>query len=124
MRVLYVEDNRINAILFEETLRMHGGVELRIAEDGAEALDVVKDWTPDLLVLDAHLPDMTGYEVLTALRRQPALVGTPAFMCSADASASDQQSARDAGFVGYWAKPIHIPTVRADLDRLFPPDKG
>jgi CheY-like chemotaxis protein len=120
MRVLYVEDNRINAILFEETLRMHGGAELKLAEDGREALEMVQDWLPELLVLDANLPDMTGFEVLSLLRQVPGLEQTPAIMCSANATPGDQRQAQDAGFVGYWSKPIHIPSVRADLDRLFP----
>ncbi|CAN5797582.1 N/A [soil metagenome] len=123
MRVLYVEDNRINAILFEETLRMHGGVELRIAENGAEALEMVEEWAPDVLVLDAHLPGMTGYDVLASLRQQPGLADTPAFMCSADATPEDVKRAHAAGFVGYWAKPIDIPAMRADLDRLFPGER-
>ena len=83
--MLYVEDNRINAILFEEAVRMRGGIELQVAEDGAEALALARHWQPEVLVLDAHLPDMSGYELLLRLRELPALAGVPAFMCSADA---------------------------------------
>ncbi|HEV7913657.1 MAG TPA: ATP-binding protein, partial [Albitalea sp.] len=85
LRLLYVEDNPINAILFEEAIRLREGVELRLAEDGAEALDQVRDWRPDVLVLDSHLPGMNGFELLGVLRRQPGLDAVPAFMCSADA---------------------------------------
>ena len=119
MRVLYVEDNRINAILFEEMVRMHGGIELQIAEDGAEALEIVANWIPELLVLDAHLPDVTGFELLVRLRQVESLQRVPAIMCSADAGAHDRQRAADAGFVGYWAKPIDVTAVRADLSRLL-----
>jgi len=118
LRMLYVEDNRINAILFEEALRLRGGVELRVAEDGAEALALVQEWPPEVLVLDAHLPDMTGYDVLRQLRELPALSAAPAFMCSADASAQDKVRAAQAGFIGYWTKPIDVNLVIGDLDRL------
>ena len=125
MRVLYVEDNRINAVLLEETLRLHGEVDVRVAETGQEALALVQEgWTPDLLVLDAHLPGMTGYEVLERLKHEPGLADTPAIMCSADAGDEDRQRAANAGFISYWAKPIDVLAIRADLARLFPDAPG
>jgi CheY-like chemotaxis protein len=119
LRMLYVEDNRINAILFEETMRLHGGIELKVAEDGAEALALAGDWPPDVLVLDAHLPDMNGFDVLLRLRALPGLADVPAYMCSADAMDDDLQRATDAGFAGYWTKPIDIARVTPDLEPLL-----
>ncbi len=118
LRMLYVEDNRINALLFEEAIKLRGGVELRIAEDGDEALALVEQWPPEVLVLDANLPGMTGYELLLELRKRPALADAPAFMCSADAMPDDVRRARSAGFLGYWTKPIDIARVMSDLDAL------
>jgi PAS domain S-box-containing protein len=118
VRMLYVEDNPVNAILFEEAIKLRGGVELRVAQDGAEGLEMVERWQPDVLVLDAHLPGMSGYEVLARLRRHPGLADTPAFMCSADAMPEDLERARRAGFAGYWTKPIDIAHVMSDLDAL------
>jgi PAS domain S-box-containing protein len=118
MRLLYVEDNRINALLFEEAMRVLGGFDLRVAEDGAEALAMVGDWTPQVLVLDANLPDMSGFEVLRRLRELPALADVPAYMCSADAMPEDLERARLAGFDGYWTKPIDMAIVSADLESL------
>jgi PAS domain S-box-containing protein len=118
LRLLYVEDNRVNALLFGEAVRVMGNVELRVAEDGREAIETVAGWQPDLLVLDAHLPGMTGYEVLEQLRKRPGLERTPAVMCSADAMPDDLARARRAGFVGYWTKPIDLSRVMADLQRF------
>ena len=120
LRMLYVEDNRINAILFEEAMRLHGSIELKVAEDGAEALSVARAWPPQVLVLDANLPDMNGYDVLARLRALPDLADVPAYMCSADAHDDDLQRARDAGFAGYWTKPIDIARVMVDLQALRP----
>ncbi|MBX3608073.1 MAG: response regulator, partial [Piscinibacter sp.] len=118
LRLLYVEDNRINALLFEEAMRVLGGCELRVAEDGESALAEVRDWIPEVLVLDAHLPDMSGHEVLRRLREMPALAQVPAYMCSADAMPEDIRRAMDAGFTGYWTKPIEMAVVAAELDAL------
>jgi len=118
MRLLYVEDNRINALLFEEALRPHHWIELRVAYDGAEALAVAPEWQPQVLVLDSHLPDTTGTELLTRLRALPALGGVPAFMCSADAMPDEVERGLAAGFMGYWTKPIDFDIVLADLRRV------
>ncbi len=121
LRMLYVEDNRVNAMLFSAMLTQRGGVELHIAEDAAEALALVVGWTPDVLVLDANLPDMSGYELLGALRSQLGLTLIPAFMCSADAQAEDIARAMNSGFTGFWPKPIDIRQVLADLLPYVPP---
>ncbi len=118
MRVLYVEDNRINAMLFEEALRPYPQLELSIAEDGQMALSMALETQPEVLVLDAHLPGMSGFQVLEALRMLPALANVPAYMCSADAMPEDLVKAEKAGFVGYWTKPIDITAVTTELCRL------
>lgn len=118
MRLLYVEDNRINALLFEEMLMRHPSVELRVAETGAEAVELALSWPPDVLVLDAHLPDTSGHELLPRMRSLPGLATVPAFMCSADSQPEDLQRARDGGFDGYWTKPIDVPRVISDLESL------
>jgi CheY-like chemotaxis protein len=118
LRVLYVEDNRINAILFEEAVRLCGGVELRIAESGAEALAIARAWQPEVLVLDAHLPDTDGYALLPRLRALPELSGVPAYMCTADAVEHEERRAAAAGFSGYWSKPIDVGRVMDALNDL------
>ncbi len=117
LRMLYVEDNRLNAILFEEAMRMHNPqIELRVAEDGDQALLLAQDWQPEVLVLDAHLPGASGFDVLRMLRALPGLDNVPAYMCSADAMPDDVKRAYEAGFIGYWTKPINVSSVLADIE--------
>ena len=118
IRVLYVEDNRVNAMLFEAVLGARPDIDLRIAETGWEALDVVDTWIPDVLVLGANLPDIHGVRLLRQMRELEALKNTPAFMCSADALEEDVQVARAAGFGNYWTKPVDFNKVLADLRGL------
>ena len=109
MRVLYVEDDRVNAIVFLESVRNDARLECQVAEDGTRALELARAWHPQLLVLDAHLGDTDGFKLLEKIRCEvPALANTPAVMCSADTWPEDRQRARDAGFVDYWAKPLEI----------------
>jgi CheY-like chemotaxis protein len=119
LRMLYVEDNRLNAVLFEEAMRMREDIELQCFETAAETIAFLQTeppWRPDLIVLDANLPDSTGYDLLKQLRVLDGLEQTPAFMCSADAYADDLVRAKQAGFVGYWTKPLDLAQVNQDID--------
>ena len=118
MHLLYVEDDRISTIVFQESLRMHGLTNLRIAENCEEGLAIAREWPPEVLVLDANLPDGTGIEMLSRLRALPGLADVPAFMCSANSLPEDVKAALAAGFDGYWMKPIDIACVIADLTSL------
>ncbi|GIX25451.1 MAG: hypothetical protein KatS3mg122_2682 [Caldimonas sp.] len=118
LRLLYVEDNPVNALLFREAMTLCEHIELQVAEDGERAFDLVRHWRPDVIVLDAHLPGMSGFDVLQGLRRDHGLHDIPAFMCSADAMPEDIERARQAGFAGYWTKPIALPQVLADIARV------
>ena len=117
MRVLYVDDDRINALLFVETCRLAGNVEVRTTFCGAEALDLARQWVPELLVIDLHLPDTTGYELLAALRHSLGQPDLPAILCTADEAALVEQPAREAGFSGCWSKPVELQTVLSELAR-------
>ena len=114
-RVLYVEDNPLNVLLFEEALRHELGVELRVAVSGEAALALVEHWTPELLIIDMNLPGATGTELLHALRLRPALADAPAVVCSADAMPDDRERALAAGFDHYWTKPIDVRALPAAI---------
>jgi CheY-like chemotaxis protein len=119
LRVLYAEDDRVCALLMAQAMSGEPDIDLVIAEDGTEALAAVAGaWTPDLLVLDAHLPDTSGHALLARLRTLPGLLTVPACMCSADDLAEDHQRATDAGFDHYWTKPVPTSLVLACLRAL------
>lgn len=115
MRVLYVDDDRVNSLLFTETCRLADGVEVETAVTGAEACDLVRQWRPDFLVIDLHLPDTNGYALLATLRSLLAAPELPAFLCTAEEVRDVQASAREAGFDGCWTKPVQLQIVLAEL---------
>ena len=117
MRVLYVDDDRLNSLLFVETCKFAGAVEVETAGSGAEALNLAAHWRPDLLVIDLHLPDTTGYDLLPALRLALEMPALPAFLCTADEAPLVEQPAREAGFAGCWTKPVKLQQVLNELMR-------
>ena len=120
MRVLYVDDDRVQALLFAETCRVAGGVDVETADTGADALAIAPMWRPDLLVIDLHLPDMLGYALLPRLREQLAAPTLPAFLCTADAADQVAGPALAAGFDGCWPKPVPATTLLSELARRSP----
>ena len=118
MRVLYVEDNMYNLMLFDDVMRTRDDVEVRMAQNGAQGFEVAGSWLPDVLVLDGRLPDTHGIELLQRMRALPGLHATPAFMCSADTQPEHKVLAEQAGFAGYWTKPVDFDKVFDELDRV------
>jgi CheY-like chemotaxis protein len=121
MRVLYIDDDRVNTLLFVETCRLGAGIELETAASGAEALEIVGSWTPDLLVVDLHLPDTTGFALLPALRARAGQPTLPAILCTADTADMVAAPAQAAGFDDCWTKPVQLRQVMAELARRSRP---
>jgi CheY-like chemotaxis protein len=119
--VLYVEDNRVNFLLVEQLLMIWSMVELHHAETGARALELARAVGPDLVILDLHLPDMKGLEVLRRLREEPAFARARVAVLSASAMPGDVAAAREAGVVEYWTKPLDVPRFLKEVQRLLEP---
>ena len=115
MQLLYVDDDRINLLLFENACAGVPGVQLITAADGAKALELARTLAPQRLVIDLHLPDLDGPALLQALRREAGLSGVPAFLCSADDGPQLRRLAADAGFAGCWTKPVDSQRLRREL---------
>ncbi|MFN3886909.1 MAG: ATP-binding protein [Aquabacterium sp.] len=122
--VLYVEDNRVNAILMTSVFEDRPDYRLTVAEDGQEALAVAARMRPRALLLDMHLPDMDGLALLAALRRLPHLRDVPAVVVSADAMPADIERALAAGFSAYWTKPLDLGRMMDELDALVAATPG
>jgi CheY-like chemotaxis protein len=118
MHLLYVDDDRINLMLFENACMGLEGVRVSTAASGAEALELARRLAPQLLVIDLHLPDTDGPALLMALRLEAGLSDVPAFLCSADDGPAVQQIAAEAGFSGCWAKPMDSHGLRRELSAL------
>jgi DNA-binding response OmpR family regulator len=82
--VLYVEDDRANATLVRRLLNRRPNIELLVARSGSEGLRMAQECHPHLVLLDRHLPDMLGDDVLTQLRSSPVTVSIPVVILSGD----------------------------------------
>ena len=115
--VLYAEDNRLNIELVQQLLLLRSGCELRVAYTGREAIESARRQPPDLLLIDMHLGDMSGLEVLDALRDDEALEQVPRIALSADAQPQVVRAALERGFDEYLTKPVDVAELLRCLDR-------
>ena len=117
LRVLYAEDNEVNAELVRQLVSMRRGLSLRVAKNGSLALAMATDDPPDLMLVDMNLGDMTGIELARGLRRDRATREIPLIALSADALPEQIRTALDAGFEIYLTKPIQFEELLAVFDR-------
>ncbi|WP_156762112.1 response regulator transcription factor [Microbacterium karelineae] len=116
VRVLVVDDEQMLTDLLSMALRMEGW-EVRTAASGHEALDGVKDFDPDALVLDIMMPDLDGMAVLQRLRQQQNMV--PVLFLTAKDAVSDRVAGLTAGGDDYVTKPFSLEEVVARLRALM-----
>ena len=116
--VLYVEDNPSNVRLLERLVATVPGVDLIVAGKGLDALEIAFERSPDLVLLDLRLPDISGEQVLRVLRADPRSRTTPVVMLSADASPRVTERLIEAGATEFITKPFDVQRLLALIDRL------
>ena len=115
--ILYIEDNLSNLRLIEILLDAHPGVTLLSAQQGSLGLELANARRPDLILLDLHLPDIPGWDVLAALRAEPATRDIPVIVVSADATSPQIERLIAAGALDYLTKPIDVRALLQILAR-------
>jgi PAS domain S-box-containing protein len=106
--LLYIEDNLANLRLIERALDHRPGLILLSAMQGSLGLDLARQHLPELILLDLHLPDMPGEEVLRHLRGDPRTQGIPVIVISADATPGQTRNLLAMGARAYLTKPIDV----------------
>jgi DNA-binding response OmpR family regulator len=113
-----VEDEPRNAALLEAILG-RSGYRLRIAPDLAGARELLAEATPDLVLLDRHLPDGDGLDLIPEIRNSDRLGAVPILLVSASVLPRDVQAAMDAGCDGFLPKPVHVKPLVEAVRRLL-----
>lgn len=125
-RVLYIEDNPVNATLMVAMLESLPGMQVRHAALPEQGLDMAWAEPPDLVLVDIRMPGMDGHEVLRRLRGAPSTRAVPVIAVSADAMPTGADRGEFAGFTDCLAKPLHLPQLLRSVCRCLnlppPPD--
>ena len=123
-RVLLVEDNELNQEVAQELLRLLG-VQVELADDGAQALARLQLSEPvDLVLMDMQMPVMDGLSATRAIRQLPGRGALPIVAMTANAMASDRQRCLDAGMNDHLSKPIDLDQLAATLQHWLADTPG
>ena len=116
--ILIVEDNDLNMKLFNDLLQANGYNTVQ-TKDGRETLDLARQHSPDLILMDIQLPEISGLEVTRMLKGDSALKGIPVIAVTAFAMKGDEEKIRDGGCEGYIAKPISVPNFLETISKFL-----
>jgi PAS domain S-box-containing protein len=119
LRILVAEDNEFNAQLLEQLLG-RAGHSVRLASNGREALRLADEGHFDLLLLDVHMPELDGFQVVRALRERERTSGSrlPVIALTARSRKEDRERCLAAGMDDFLAKPIQAADLWAAMDRV------
>ncbi|HEY0021385.1 MAG TPA: PAS domain S-box protein [Longimicrobium sp.] len=117
--LLYVEDNLANLSLVETILLSRPGWRVLPALQGGIGVELAREHRPDLVLLDLHLPDIQGDEVLRRLRADARTAGIPVVVVSADATRASNDRLRALGADAYLSKPIDVDEFLETVERFL-----
>jgi len=117
--VHYIEDNETNVEVMRGILSQRPQVQMTVSVTGLDGLAAVRAQRPDLILLDMHLPDISGLELLRHLKGDADTSAIPIIVVSADALGQQISDALEAGAERYLTKPVSVSEVLAVLDDLL-----
>jgi CheY-like chemotaxis protein len=118
--ILIVEDNEMNRDMLSRRLARRGyGIVLAV--DGETGVEVARNTTPDLILMDMSLPVVDGWEATRRLKADHALKHIPIIALTAHAMANDREKALEAGCDDYDTKPIDLPRLLGKIETLLLP---
>jgi CheY-like chemotaxis protein len=118
--LLYIEDNVANLNLVETILLARPRWRIIAALRGLVGIELAREHMPDLILLDLHLPDTSGEEVLRRLRADPRTASIPVVVITADATQAMVERLRAASADAYLTKPLEIDEFLQTLERFLP----
>ena len=118
--ILVAEDNEFNAQLLEQLLARRGH-RVRLAHNGREALAMAESGGFDLLLLDVHMPELDGFQVVEALRQRERTTGAhlPVLALTARSRKEDRERCLAAGMDDFLTKPVRPADLATAIDRVL-----
>jgi signal transduction histidine kinase len=116
-KVLYIEDDPINRLLMISILSRFPGMEVKCAESGEEGMGMMHAFSPDVLLLDMHLSDISGKDILKRLKLDGSRI--PVIAVSADAMPETTHEVLALGAMGYVTKPIELKRLKSMVLKAF-----
>lgn len=116
--ILLVEDNEMNRDMLSRRL-LRKGYRVIMAVDGQQGVELAREQSPDLILMDMSLPVMDGWEATRCLKADPATQAIPVIALTAHAMSGDRDKSLAAGCDDYDTKPVDLARLRSKIDGLL-----
>lgn len=122
-KILYVEDNDDNIFMLTNRLKRKG-YDVVVAKDGAQGVEMVRQESPALVLMDLGLPVLDGWEAIRRLKTASETSTIPIIALSAHAMAEDRERAFEAGCDDFDTKPVEMSRLLQKIEALLPGEPG
>jgi two-component system cell cycle response regulator DivK len=116
--ILYVEDNPDNRVLVRRIL-LSEDYGLLEAQNAGQALELLKETRPDLILMDINMPDMDGYTLTSKIKSLPGFERVPIIALTANVMRGDREKTLEAGCDGYIQKPLDIDQLLREVEKFL-----
>jgi two-component system cell cycle response regulator DivK len=116
--ILYVEDNIDNRTLVRRVLTAEGYTVIE-AVNATQALEILENTHPNLILMDINMPDIDGYSLTAQIKGTPGLESIPVIALTANVMRGDRERSLEAGCDGYIQKPIDIDVLSEQIERFL-----
>lgn len=117
-RILLVDDER-DLVYYTKLFLEDQGYEVMTAYDGQEALEVLEEHRPDLIVLDVAMPRMSGWDVLRTMQEDPEKLDIPVLMLTGRSEDADKAKGWELGITWYQTKPFELDELSMVIERIL-----
>lgn len=117
-KILLAEDNETNAIATHDYLESHG-YQVFIAYDGEQVLSKAEEISPDIILMDIHMPILSGFEATRRLRANPRFATVPIIALTAFAMSGDRERCLEAGMNDYLSKPVRLKELEEMIEKFL-----
>jgi DNA-binding response OmpR family regulator len=123
-KLLCIEDDATSMVIVEVMMKRFPEIQLTEATNGADGIRLARAEKPDLVLLDMHLPDMSGLEVVRQLNPDIAAAGLRVIILTGDPLTMDVIKAMSLGAFEYWVKPLTLDVLESGIKRALAARKG
>ncbi|MDD7914150.1 response regulator [Polaribacter ponticola] len=106
LEILLIDDDRIEVMKLNRALGPESNHSITIAQNGSEALDLLKNYQPNIILLDLNMPDTNGIEFLSILKNNESLKHIPTIVLTTSNNNNDISECYKIGIAGYYLKPL------------------
>jgi CheY-like chemotaxis protein len=119
MKVLVIEDEPDIQFLIKMALEATGSHDVSVAENGIRGIELAKQHTPDVILLDVMMPLLDGFETIKRLKADPSTSAIPVIFLTAKAQTKEIEQGIEMGAIGYLTKPFYAMTLNEEVESLL-----